>query len=80
MLSIGVIAGLPNITGSTSGARNGGENVTGAFYTTGSVSTYGGGRYHMGIVAFDASRSSTIYGKSNTVTPLSKKCLFLIKY
>lgn len=29
---------------------------------------------------FDASRSSTIYGNSGTVTPLSESTLMLIKY
>ena len=31
-------------------------------------------------IGFNAAKSNGIYGKSKTVTPLSKKCLFLIKY
>ena len=33
-----------------------------------------------GNINFDASRSSAIYGNSNTVTPLSLSTLMLVKY
>jgi len=67
-----IAAGLPNITGSTSGIRwNDGSSASGAFNLT----TSGGGT---GFISgsngprgfdFDASRSSSIYGSSNTVQP-----------
>lgn len=31
-------------------------------------------------LAFDASRVNTIYGRSNTITPLSRRVTFLIRY
>lgn len=76
-----VEAGLPNITGTFKlcGAIKGGlDNHWGAFYNGGV--TYGGaalmnkegfpnGYEQSGEGSFDASRSSSIYGKSTTVTP-----------
>ncbi|MGV6995874.1 hypothetical protein ACUZ9P_08250 [Desulfovibrio sp. QI0430] len=64
-------AGLPNITGSTLGFQAiRGEYGTGALYSTGSGGigfgqSSGGGWNSIGL---DASRSSPIYGNSNTVT------------
>lgn len=61
-------AGLPNITGSLYGVRSGG--VSGAF---GSVSTSkdidAGTTYFSNTLNFNASRSSSIYGASDTVQP-----------
>ena len=58
------------------------KDASGAFYTlaSGTVMTRkesGNTTYGIG---FNASRSNSIYGKSNTVTPLSRKCKFLIKF
>ena len=66
-------AGLPNITGSFSVV---GENyaaaVTGAFVIGGMTSNSAyDGNAPRGIINFDASNSSTVYGSSNTVTPPS---------
>lgn len=56
---------------------------SGALYSTASSGLdYGVGRptYKWSNEVLDLSRSNSIYGKSNTVTPLSRKCLLLIKY
>lgn len=79
-------AGLPNITGT---ARIGGVGsypiyinpVSGSFYATQSTNymtrgeNTGPGPTGLGI---DASRSSSVYGKSNTVTPLNIKYPYII--
>ena len=63
-------AGLPNITGTLeANANDGTEWKTGAFYDTGSTVNGGDGGNGGGIIAFDASRSNAIYGKSSTVQP-----------
>lgn len=87
-------AGLPNITGSfTPRSNNNGGNVsiisegTGAFgyvgfitnYSTTSGQTSDGNSYAYG-VNIDASRSSAIYGNSNTVQPPSVTMRYIIKY
>jgi hypothetical protein len=71
-----VAAGLPNITGSLLGDNNYGAVATRIFTTTGAYSTvrrgYGAG-FDVGNDArdiyFDASRSNSIYGNSDTVQP-----------
>lgn len=75
------LAGLPNITGTVPDPLGGGGGTwTGAFArgsSNGSASTsqidYDG--YD---ISFDASRSSAIYGRSNTVQPQSIKVLYYI--
>ena len=78
-------AGLPNITGSTSGTDVQGDfNGTGAFY----VSSWGnyndqGGSYHSDFgksMSFDASRVNSIYGNSDTVQPPAVTMQYIIKY
>ena len=75
-------AGLPNIIGSfTSGAWLGyNSTVTGAFVADNKYNNAGGnkGDYRQGIY-FDASRCSSIYGKSNTVQPPSVTVRYFIK-
>lgn len=79
-------AGLPNITGTTKivgdqGIRN--ADPQGAFYTGGSIGSGIPTRYSSfeGFrIGFNASRSSSIYGNSNTVQPATCKCYFCIKY
>ena len=68
-------AGLPNITGTLSGAMHTGGNAAGGFATGAfakeardSNYSYNGGAW-VNNVSFDASRSSEVYGKSDTVTP-----------
>ena len=61
-----VEAGLPNITGHIYAPTNG---VDGAFYANGSFNVHGGGDWFTRTGGFDASRSSSIYGKSSTVQP-----------
>lgn len=72
-------AGLPNITGSVGGCSD--PDTWGAFYQYGH-GVFGG----QGAGAprhstyMDASRSSSIYGKSSTVQPPAMKVNFFIKY
>lgn len=80
-------AGLPNITGTrTCGSWGSGfgynGNATGAFYVVKSdgndaSSTFADSGRGIG---FDASRSNSIYGNSDTVQPASTKTYFIIKY
>lgn len=92
LFAISVQAGICNINAYFRPIiRNWGGNVgqytqfNGAFYQG---STYnclrsqnGGGLNDVGTyLYFDASRSNSIYGRSNTVTPLSKSCKFFIRY
>lgn len=74
-------AGLPNITGGNFGVIRGENFQDGAF-----VGTYdsgygrdGGGVRDKSIVTIDASRSSAIYGKSDTVTPNTMNGVWVIK-
>ena len=75
-------AGLPNITGDmwTNAGRNSADN--GAIKYTANVG--GGGSKDSdtgtGHVNFDASRSSSIYGNSDTVTPLTYTVRAYIAY
>ena len=79
-LSLLTEAGLPNITGTF--IAKGYASGTGSF-----TSTYasGGQAYWKGVdnnshylINFDASRSNSTYGKSNTVTPLNIKYPYII--
>lgn len=68
-----VEAGLPNITGSiTSNVTYSSTLPTGALYSSGYTSWRKSGTdqtLYLGTTYLDASRSSKIYGKSNTVQP-----------
>ena len=75
-------AGLPNITGYISGDDYKMASIGGAFYYSGTASgqhceTVGGS---FNIIQFNASRVSTIYGKSATVQPPSKTVQICIRY
>ena len=76
-------AGLPNITGNISANRGWGRDglgATGAFQASGSaaMSDTINGYNNANNVTFDASRSSSIYGNSDTVQPQSIKVLYYI--
>lgn len=76
-------AGLPNITGDLNQmvTDRGGE-FSGAFYYNGKPRTRGWATAEfdeLRNIGFDASRSNSIYGKSNTVQPAAVKMLFIIK-
>jgi microcystin-dependent protein len=73
-------AGLPNITGTHSGARY--DTHTGAFATkTGGKDVESGDDWKQGyILHFDASKSNAIYGKSTTVQPPALTMRYYIKY
>lgn len=79
-------AGLPNITGSIGVAIGVKNTATGAFYNDGEAGkskTHGAGfvdEFFTATKVFDASRSSSIYGKSSTVQPDSFTVNYIIKY
>jgi hypothetical protein len=66
-------AGLPNITGKLANYAIQGTGATGAFYATDTVgsSAYDSTNHNRQAsnAVFDASRSSSVYGKSSTVQP-----------
>lgn len=64
-------AGLPNITGTVLVLDGqGGTEMTGAFYDTGrKINSNAHSDQADPVAGFDASRSSAVYGKSDTVTP-----------
>ena len=80
-------AGLPNITGAfarrdDAGIFGGIVELSGAFYGEGSRSwrtRCTGGTYGNTYLKLDASRSSSIYGKSTTVQPPALTTRFLIR-
>ena len=74
-------AGLPNITGNVGWTSYGGPTPKGAFFINGEESADRDGytSYPNGI-GFAASRSSAIYGKSNTVQPPALTVNYVIKY
>ena len=75
-----MVAGLPNILGS--GGNTDKNNFSGAIYGDSSKSNgFDGFLNSKGAhIYFDASKSNDLYGKSSTVTPLSRKCKYFIKY
>ena len=80
--SISIEAGLPNITGRTTGYAVQNGSGSGALTSTvthganlwGSVFTY------IASLSLDASKSNAIYGTSDTVTPLSLTTKIVLKY
>lgn len=73
-----VEAGLPNITGTFGGTRDVAVAPTGAFYRNGWTPAPGAGS-DTSAIAFDASRSNSLYGKSDTVQPPSSlKLLYYV--
>ena len=78
---------MPNITGkilTPTGWDDWGTKAQGAFAGDNSKTVRNGAagtnaeiRYYLD---FNASRSSSIYGASDTVTPLSESCLICIRY
>ena len=77
-----VEAGLPNLTGTVAMHAGYIGPCTGVF-SRGSVNKWYGDNVHETVPAsfdFNASNSNTIYGNSDTVTPPSVRCAFLIKH
>ena len=77
-----IVAGLPNITGYISGDDYKMAQIGGAFYFSGTASgthqeTVSGS---FNVVRFDASRSSSIYGRSTTVQPPARTVQICIRY
>ena len=77
--SISVVASAPNITGYFS---NDFATWGGAFYQSGSAASMAasGQGTEDGIMRLDASRSSLIYGASNTIRPISIRTRFIIRF
>lgn len=75
-------AGLPNITGVVGAAYFAALPSTGAFSPTLDVATLdaGGAISNFSNITFDASRSTSIYGASETVQPPALTVIFCIKY
>ena len=77
---------MPNITGTVNGGQlmrtDQNANASGAFsLITGSGQTRPTGEFSASYgVSLDASKASTTYGSSTTVTPLSLSTKFFIKY
>ena len=84
------MAGCPNITGTITAKGNSSNEVfasaTGAMSVGGTTANWGIGQNDgvsgkaYGKVSFDASRSSSIYGSSETITPLSESVIMCISY
>ena len=82
---VSVDAGLPNITGVFGHAL-----MTETFISNGSFYDTSGNTWSRGTsspstwkwrdINIDASRSSSVYGSSDTVTPLSLSCIPIIRY
>jgi len=81
-----IAAGLPNITGGWNnvGAEPGYNSTSGAFYGNNIGGTFfyhaSGRGGNIGGFYFNASRSSSVYGKSSTVQPSSQIVHLCIKY
>ena len=74
-------AGLPNITGETGNFTFIGRIDKGAFYTTsGAKNGFMSSTNHSEYLKFDASKSNSIYGASDTVQPPALTMLPIIKY
>jgi len=81
-VGVKIEAGLPNITGSFGIGDSSGTTTSGVFYTIASTRwNEGGGKAGSNPnVGFNASRSSSIYGKSSTVQPPSQLVHICIRY
>lgn len=72
-------AGLPNITGTFGGVRDVANTPTGAFYRDGISSQSPGAGSNTSQIALNASRSSSVYGNSDTVQPPAvKKLVYMV--
>ena len=75
---------MPNITGNFADVPRASSSVDGCFYFTNGATSgtgyYDGGGGDAYVVNFDASRSSAIYGASDTVQPASLNLIPQIKY
>ena len=77
-----MVASAPNITGTASGF-----GVSTSVYCSGAckatnitTETIAGGTAQGKRIDFDASRSSNIYGTSNTIRPISRRTRFIIRF
>ena len=76
---VSVVASAPNITGYFS---NDFATWGGAFYQSGSAASMAASGQGTAdtILRLDASRSSSIYGASNTIRPISRRTMFMIRF
>ena len=70
-------AGVPNITGQVGTSDNASYYPSGAFYQSAS-SGHGNGSGGSITVSMDASRSSSVYGKSDTIQPQTVKVFYYV--
>lgn len=75
-----ISAGLPNITGTFEGASQNSNYTTGAFYVIGRNTKVSNDGKEDNTYGFDASRSSSIYGRSSTVQPPAIKVRVKTRY
>jgi len=76
-----IAAGLPNITGNLPAGNCTSNNFSGAFYDSGTATDgYNGGSYYFNTAGFNASRSNSIYGNSDTVQPPAVKVRWITRY
>ena len=81
-----ISAGLPNITGRTTGGFGGylceGAGGTGALYIAGKsgFATFADGVLNRNYIGFNASLSNAIYGNSDTVQPPALQLIPQIKF
>lgn len=73
-------AGLPNITGNLTAGSGLSSLYTGAFRWTANNNAYYPGSEYLSRISFDASRSSSVYGNSDTVQPPALTACWQIKY
>lgn len=79
MSSISVVASAPAITGYFS---NDFATWGGCFYQSGEAASMAASNQGTAdsILRLDASRSSSIYGASTTIRPISRKVMFMIRF
>lgn len=77
-----VDAGLPNITGTLGSMTGRMASMSGAFEAGGNFTLQKNGSTNgsQNCASLNASKSSAIYGKSSTVTPLSMSTFYFIKF
>lgn len=75
-------AGAPNIVGTVGGITlvTGHSEATGAFEAQSIDNTGAANNTHREMINFDASRCSSVYGKSNTIQPPSIALMPQIKF
>lgn len=77
---ISVAASAPAITGEIGMIGRNGAVHNGCFYNARTGGTLNNQGEPDNVDGFDASRSSSIYGASNTIRPISRRARFMIRF